>query len=268
MLLTTLAYCAAGCIAGILAGLFGIGGGLVIIPMLIYVFSFQDIPYELTMHLALATSMATIVFTSISSFMAHHRRGVVNWIIVRRISLGIVIGTFSGSCLVASMSTQALKIFFILFLYFITLQMVLNRQPKGERDLPNLPGLFAVGNGIGMFSSFVGIGGGTMSVPFMLWCNIHLHQAIGTSAAIGLPIALAGTAGYIFNGWGAENLPIYSFGYVYLPALLGVALMSVITAPLGVKLAHCFPVIRLKRLFSILLFVIATKMLLGVLSLI
>ncbi len=266
MLTTLLAYLAAGTIAGLLAGLFGIGGGIIIIPMLIYVFALQSIPNELTMHLALATSMATIVITSISSFMAHHRRGAVNWFIVRRISPGIVVGTFVGSCLVSSMSTQFLKVFFILFLYFVTLQMAMNKKPKGGRDLPGYLGIFTVGNIIGMLSSFVGIGGGTMSVPFMLWCNIPLQQAIGTSAAIGFPIALAGTVGYIFNGLNVENLPNYSFGYVYLPALLGVSLLSVITAPLGVKLAHRLPVFQLKRIFSILLFAVATKMLWGVLA--
>ena len=163
------------------------------------------------------------------------------------------------------MSTNFLKVFFIIFLYVVAIQLLLNKKPKGARDLPGKGGMFAVGNGIGVVSSLVGIGGGTLSVPFMLWCNIPVHHAIGTSAAIGLPIAVAGTVGYIVNGWNVATLPPFSVGYVYLPALLGIAAISVLTAPLGVKLAHSLPVGRLKRIFSLLLFAVATKMLLGIL---
>ena len=264
MLTTLLTYCAVGAIAGILAGLLGIGGGLVIVPMLVYVFALNNIPPELTMHLALATSMASIMFTSISSFMAHHKRGAVRWNVVKRIVFGILTGTFLGSCFASAMSTNFLKLFFVIFLYFVSLQLLLNKKPKGGRDLPGKAGMFGVGNGIGVVSSLVGIGGGTLSVPFMLWCNIPVHHAIGTSAAIGLPIAIAGTVGYIINGWNAAALPQYSVGYVYLPALFGIAAISVLTAPLGVKLAHSLPVDRLKRIFSLLLFAVATRMLMGI----
>ena len=265
MITTLLTYCAVGAVAGILAGLLGIGGGLVIVPMLIYVFALHNVPNELTMHLALATSMASIIFTSVSSFMAHHKRGAVHWDVVKKIVAGILVGTFLGSCFASAMSTNFLKIFFIIFLYFVAIQLLLNKKPKGARELPGKMGMFGVGNGIGVVSSLVGIGGGTLSVPFMLWCNIPVHHAIGTSAAIGLPIAVAGTVGYIINGWNVAMLPQYSVGYVYLPALFGIAAISVLTAPLGVKLAHSLPVDRLKRIFSLLLFAVATKMLLGVL---
>jgi len=265
MITTILTYCAVGAIAGILAGLLGIGGGLVIVPMLVYVFALNNIPQELTMHLALATSMASIMFTSVSSFMAHHKRGAVRWDVVKKIVVGILTGTFLGSCFASAMSTNFLKIFFIIFLYFVSVQLFLNKKPKGGRDLPGKTGMFGVGNGIGVISSLVGIGGGTLSVPFMLWCNIKVHHAIGTSAAIGLPIAIAGTVGYIINGWNLSTLPQYSIGYVYLPALFGIAAVSVLTAPIGVKLAHSLPVDRLKRIFSLLLFAVGTKMLLGIL---
>jgi uncharacterized membrane protein YfcA len=208
--------------------------------------------------------MASIMFTSISSFMAHHKRGAVRWNVVKRIVFGILTGTFLGSCFASAMSTNFLKLFFVIFLYFVSLQLLLNKKPKGGRDLPGKAGMFGVGNGIGVVSSLVGIGGGTLSVPFMLWCNIPVHHAIGTSAAIGLPIAIAGTVGYIVNGWNAAMLPQYSVGYVYLPALFGIAAMSVLTAPLGVKLAHSLPVDRLKRIFSLLLFAVATRMLMGI----
>jgi uncharacterized membrane protein YfcA len=265
MLTTLLIYGLVGAIVGILAGLFGIGGGLVIVPMLIYAFSLQNIPHELTMHLALGTSLASIIFTSISSFLAHHKRGAVHWDIVRKIVVGILTGTFLGSCVASLMSTNFLKIFFVIFLYFVATQLLLNKKPKPGREIPGNLGMFATGNIIGVFSSLVGIGGGTLSVPFMLWCNINAHHAIGTSAAIGLPIALAGALGYIFNGWNVAGLPAYSLGYVYLPALLGIAAVSILTAPLGVRLAHSLPVDKLKRIFSLLLYVVATKMLISAL---
>lgn len=265
MLSTLVMYCLVGGVAGILAGLLGIGGGLVIVPMLVYVFELNAFPRELIMHLALATSMASIMFTSVSSFMAHHRRGAVRWDVVRKIVLGILTGTFLGSCFASSLSSNFLKIFFVIFLYFVAVQLLLNKKPKGGRDLPGMAGMFAVGNIIGAVSSFVGIGGGTLSVPFMLWCNIKVHNAIGTSAAIGLPIAVAGTLGYIVGGWNVAGLPAYSVGYVSLPALVGIAAASVLTAPLGVKLAHSLPVDKLKRIFAFLLFVVATKMLVSVL---
>ena len=256
-------YCLVGAAAGILAGLLGIGGGLVIVPMLVFCFSRQEISEEVIMHLALGTSMASIMFTAVSSFWFHHRRGAVRWLVVRRIVIGIFVGTFLGSCVAANLSTRFLKGFFVIFLYYVAVQMLTGRKPKPGRQLLGSVGMLGVGNVIGGVSSLVGIGGGTLSVPFMLWCNIPLHEAIGTSAAIGFPIAVAGALGYVFNGLSAANLPGYSLGYVYLPALLGIICASVLTAPLGVHLAHSFPVDRLKRLFAGLLLVVATRMLIS-----
>ncbi len=264
MLTTLVIYCVIGGIAGILAGLLGVGGGLVIVPMLVYVFELFDIPHEMIMHLALATSMASIIFTSVSSFMAHHRRGAVQWDVVKKIVVGILTGTFLGSYFASSLSSNFLKIFFVIFVYFVAIQLLLNKKPKGGRDLPGPAGMFVVGNIIGAMSSFVGIGGGTLSVPFMLWCNVRVHNAIGTSAAIGLPIAVAGTVGYIVGGWKLAALPPYSVGFVYLPALFGIAVTSVFIAPFGVRLAHSLPVDKLKRIFALLLLVVATKMLISV----
>lgn len=258
-----LMYSAVGAVAGVLAGLLGIGGGLVIVPMLVYCFTRQGISYDLIMHLALGTSMASIMFTAVSSFSAHHKRGAVQWLIVRRIVLGILLGTFLGSCLASGLSTNFLKGFFVLFLYYVALQLLSNRQPKPSRQIPGGLAMFGVGNVIGGVSSLVGIGGGTLSVPFMMWCNISVHQAIGTSAAIGFPIAIAGTVGYIWNGLHAASLPAYSAGYVYLPALLGIVCASVLTAPLGVLLAHRLPVPKLKRVFALLLLLVGTRMLIG-----
>jgi len=256
-----LIYLAVGAVAGILAGLLGIGGGLVIVPMLVFCMTWQQIPHELIMHLALGTSMASIIFTSVSSFMAHHKRGAVQWTVVQRIVAGILTGTFLGTCIAARLSTNFLKGFFVIFLYYVAVQMLLDKKPGASRDFPGKTGMFAVGNVIGIVSSLVGIGGGTLSVPFMIWCNLAVHKAIGTSAAIGFPIAIAGTIGYIYNGWNAPGLPEYSFGYIWLPSLAGIVCASVLTAPLGVHLAHSLPVSRLKRIFAILLLAVGTRML-------
>jgi uncharacterized membrane protein YfcA len=261
MSVVIITYLLVGAVAGVLAGLLGIGGGLVIVPMLDFCMSRQGIPREFIMHLALGTSMASIVFTSVSSFWAHHQRGAVHWPVVRQITPGVLVGTFLGSFIAAWMPASILNVFFVVFLYYVALQMVLDRRPKPSRDLPGTLGMFGVGSGIGVVSSLVGIGGGTLSVPFMIWCNLSLHHAIGTSAAIGFPIALAGTAGYLVNGWGGTGLPPYSAGYVYLPALVGIVGASVLTAPIGVRLAHSLPVARMKRVFAALLIVVATRML-------
>jgi uncharacterized protein len=261
MLSVILLYLGLGAVAGVLAGLLGIGGGLVIVPMLVFALAWQGVAAEHLMHLALGTSLATIIFTAVSSFMAHHRRGAVRWEVVRRIVPGILVGTLGGTFVAAALSTNFLKGFFVLFLYFVAYQMLTGRKPNPSRELPGPAGMFGAGGTIGIFSSLVGIGGGTLSVPFMVWCNIGLHQAIGTSAAIGFPIAVAGTIGYVVNGLGASDLPAYSLGFIYLPALLAIVAASVFTAPLGVHLAHSLPVDRLKKIFALLLIAVGTRML-------
>jgi len=258
-------YLAVGAIGGVLAGLLGIGGGLVIVPMLVFCFELLHLPHELIMHLALGTSMASIIFTSISSSMAHNRRGAVDWKVVREIVIGILIGSFLGSCVASSLSTGVLKGFFVVFLYYVCYQLLTGKKPKPTRQLPGTAGMFGAGGVIGAISSLVGIGGGTLSVPFMVWHNVPIHRAIGTSAAIGFPIAVAGALGYIFSGWGTENLPPYSLGYVSLSALVCICVMSVTTAPLGVRLAHSLPVDKLKRFFAVILFLVGTKMLISIL---
>ncbi|MEI6827978.1 MAG: sulfite exporter TauE/SafE family protein [Desulfuromonadales bacterium] len=254
-----LMYVSLGAFAGILAGLLGVGGGLIIVPVLTFIFTAQHLPDAHILHLALGTSLASIMFTSVSSLRAHHQRGAVDWMVVRRISLGIMVGTFGGSWVAAQLSTRFLKAFFVIFLYYVATQMLLNIKPKPHRQLPGLTALFGVGGVIGGVSSLVGIGGGSLSVPFLTWCNVAIHRAIGTSAAIGFPIAVAGAAGYVVNGLSAQ-LPPYSFGFVYLPALAGIATASIVTAPVGAKLAHSLPVDRLKKIFALLLIVMGTKM--------
>ncbi len=258
ILLTDLA---GGAVAGLFAGLFGIGGGVVIVPILVFCLTLQGIGHQFIMHLALGTSMASIAFTAASSFWAHHRRGAVHWQMVRRITPGILTGAFLGSCIASRLSTDILKGFLIVFLYFVAAQLLLNRELKSAHGIPGHLGTFGVGNTIGVVSSLVGIGGGTLSVPFMVWCNLTMHNAIGTSAAIGFPIAIAGAVGYLFNGLGVPGLPPATLGYIYLPALVGIVASSVLTAPLGARLAHSLPVGRLKRVFALFLILMASRML-------
>ncbi|WP_243372122.1 sulfite exporter TauE/SafE family protein [Geotalea sp. SG265] len=259
-----LSYVGLGAFAGVLAGLLGVGGGLVIVPVLSFIFVHQQLPPEHILHLALGTSLASIIFTSISSLRAHHARGAVNWVVVQQISPGIVVGTFLGSWVASRLSTAFLKGFFVVFLFYVALQMFFNIKPQPHRQLPGKGAVFGVGSLIGGVSSFVGIGGGSMSVPFLLWCNVAMRNAIGTSAAIGFPIALAGAAGYVVNGL-AATLPPHTLGFVHLPALAGVAAASIATAPLGAKLAHTLPVAGLKKIFALLLVFMGTKMLLSLL---
>jgi uncharacterized membrane protein YfcA len=249
-----------GSIAGLIAGLLGVGGGVVIVPMLVFLFTAQGFPAEHIMQLALGTSLGSIMFTSISSFRAHHKRGAVHWDIVKSITPGILIGTFAGSWVAARLSTTFLKGFFVCFLYYVGLQMLLNFKPKPTRQLPGPVGMSGVGGVIGGVSSLVGIGGGSLSVPFMSWCNVPVHHAIGTSAAIGFPIAIAGTLGYLVNGLGVAGLPAWSLGYLDLPALAGIAMFSMLMAPLGARIAHKLPVLTLKRVFAAFIIIIATRM--------
>ncbi|MEG6551584.1 sulfite exporter TauE/SafE family protein [Desulfocurvibacter africanus] len=260
-----LVYLGVGAGAGILAGLLGVGGGVVIVPALVFAFTGLGYPAEHIMHLALGTSLASIMFTSVSSFRAHHKRGAVLWSVVKAITPGIIVGTYAGSYVASMLSTGFLKGFFVAFLYWVSIQMLLNIKPKPKRALPGTPGMFAAGSTIGVVSSLVGIGGGSLSVPFMTLCNIPMHTAVGTSAAIGFPIAVAGAVGYLVNGLSAQGLPPMSIGYISMPALIGVAGMSVLTAPLGAKLAHALPVDKLKKIFALLLIITATRMLVSLL---
>ena len=256
-------YLALGAVAGFFAGLLGVGGGAIMVPVLALMFAAQGFPNQHLMHLALGTSMATIVFTSISSLRAHHKHGAVIWPIVRNIAPGIVVGTLLGAQVAGLIPTRPLAIFFAIFIAYVAVQMILNVKPKPSRQLPGKGGMFGVGAFIGGISALVAIGGGSLSVPFMTWCNVKVHNAIGTSAAIGFPIALAGTIGYMISGYGADNLPDGAFGFIYLPALAATVVVSMLMAPVGAKVAHSLPVATVKKIFAGLLILLLAKMLHG-----
>lgn len=255
------AYLALGAFAGTAAGLLGIGGGLMMVPALTMMFGAQSVfPPSEILHLALGTSMATIMFTSLSSLRAHHQHGAVQWKTVMQITPGILCGTLLGTLLASGIPARPLAIFFALFVCLIALQMFLGLKPKASRELPGQVGVFTVGIGIGTVSALVAIGGGALSVPFLTWCNVRVQHAIGTSAAIGFPIAVGGTIGYIYNGLGLAGLPDWSVGFVYLPVLFLLAGSSMLMAPIGARLAHRLPIPTLKRIFAGLLILLAGKM--------
>ena len=251
-----------GLCTGFLAGLLGIGGGMLMVPFITIILSGQGVAPDLAVKMAIATSMATIIFTSISSVRAHHKRGTVRWDIVKRLAPGIVLGSALASVGVFALLKGAwLALFFAAFVSFSATQMLLDKKPKPSRTLPGTAGQISAGTVIGFLSGLVGAGGGFVSVPFMTWCNVAIHNAVSTSAALGFPIALANALGYVVAGQGVAGLPAGSLGYSSLPALVVIATASVIMAPLGVRAAHALPVKSLKRVFASILYVLAAYML-------
>ncbi|MBI2308093.1 MAG: sulfite exporter TauE/SafE family protein [Rhodocyclales bacterium] len=255
------AYLATGIVAGFFAGLLGVGGGVIMVPALAMTLAAAGLPADYLLQVALGTSMATILFTSLSSLRAHHRHGAVLWPVVRDFTPGVLLGTGLGTLLARHVSTQALAIFFAAFMLFVAVQMSLGLRPQAQRALPGRVGVAAAGGVIGAVSALAAIGGGAMTVPFLTWCNVSVRQAVGTSAAVGFPIAVGGTVGYVLNGLAIDALPAGSLGFVYLPALLWMAAASTLAAPLGARLAHRLPAVLLRRIFAALLIVLAVKML-------
>ena len=251
-----------GTATGFLAGLLGIGGGMVMVPFITFILTSRGFPAELTLKVAVATSLATICFTSLSSVRAHHRRGAVLWPIVRLLTPGILLGSIVGAQVAVALPGKVLSVLFAVFVAFSATQMFLDRKPEPSRTLPGRLGTLGVGGVIGMVSSLVGAGGAFISVPFMTWCNVKIHNAVGTSAALGFPIALAGTLGYVWAGQDLPQMPPGTVGYLYLPALLVVSLASMCTAPLGARTAHRMDIRPLKKVFATVLYVLAAYFLL------
>ena len=247
---------------GFLAGLLGIGGGMLMVPFITFIMGTRGVGTDLAVKMAIATSMATIMFTSISSVRAHHQRGAVRWDIVRRLAPGIVLGSMIGSLGVfAVLKGSSLSLLFAAFVAFSATQMFLDKKPAPTRQMPGTAGQWTAGGIIGFMSGLVGAGGGFISVPFMTWCNISIHNAVATSAALGFPIAVANVVGYVISGTSVVNPPAGSLGYIWLPALGVIALCSVLTAPLGAKAAHTLPVKKLKRVFASVLYLLGAYML-------
>jgi uncharacterized protein len=255
-----LAYITAGAAVGFLAGLLGIGGGMTLVPILATLFAAQHFAPDYVVHMALATGMASIVFTSMASIREHWKLGGVDFNIVKRMAPGAVVGSLLATGISAWIPQRQLALSFSVIVFLGATQIMLNRKPKAARSLPSPRSLFLVGTAIGAISGLVSAGGAFLSIPFMLWCGVPMRMTIGTAAMIGLPLALVGTIGYIISGWNVANLPSDAIGFISLTALIGLVCGSVVTAPFGARMAHRLPVLTLKRIFACLLYVLAAKM--------
>jgi len=251
-----------GLLAGLLAGLFGIGGGLVIVPALAFLFKANGFPADMILLMAIATSLATIIFTAISSILAHHRLGSVLWPYVWRLGPFIVVGSAAGAVVAELISAVALRYVLIAFLCYAGLLLAWPSKPKSNLNVAKPPLWldYIVALLIGIMSAIVGIGGGTLTVPYLVFAQVPMRNAVAVSSACGLPIAVAGTLSYAVLGWDVADLPAGSLGYVYLPAFAGIGLTSILTAPIGAKLASQLPAATLKRYFSLLLWLMALKL--------
>lgn len=256
-------YLGIGALAGMTAGLLGVGGGSVTVPLLLWVFGLEGIDPLVATHVALATSLAAMVFTSVSSTLAHAGKGAVMWRVFLLLATGVLIGSVAGVGLAVEVSGTALQIAFAIFLSYVALQMIIGFSPKPGRRLPSSPGLVGSGGVIGGVSMFFGIGGGSLTVPLLSYCGVSPVRAVGTSAAVGLPIALWGSLLYVFSGWGNPMLPEHSFGYVYWPAVLGIVPASVLFAKLGATIAHRLRADQLRIVFGGVLLLIAAEMLMS-----
>ena len=257
-----LALAALGSMAGFLAGLLGVGGALVMIPFLTFLLHHLSLGTDLSVKMAIATGMSTIVVTSIASARTHHQAGTVRWDLFKGLAPGLVAGSLLSSLwLFAVLKGSTLALVFSAFCAFSATQIWRDRKPKPSRHMPNTLGQAGVGTVIGMFAGLVGAGGAFISVPFMTWCNVPLRQAVGTSAALGFPIALTNALGYVVTGWQATDTPPHSLGFVWLPGFLTISVCTVITAPMGARMAQRMPLARLKRSYAVLLYVLAITML-------
>lgn len=255
-----LACLSLGLFSGYLAGLFGIGGGIIIVPALVMLFSANGVDNNYSLVMAIATSLASIILTATASVISHHRLGSVLWDKVYRLSPGIMLGALVGSLIADFIRTDYLRFIFVFFLLYVGIQMALDFKPKtGSANYSKFVD-FMIASLIGLLSSLVGIGGGSLTVPYLSHCHYPMRNAVAISSACGLPIAITSSLCYVYLGQD-HHLPMWSLGYVYLPAFLGVGIGSIITAPIGAKVAHKLPAKRLKRYFSLLIFLLAAKML-------
>jgi len=254
-------YILTGALAGFAAGLLGIGGGLIIVPVLYFIFSTFDYDPQYLMQMALTTSLATIAITSISSARAHHKKQAVLWPLVLLLSPGIVLGAALGGIFASSINSESLKLFFALFEFTIATNLLLKKQPARHNNKIRKVTATVGGMTIGFISTLVGIGGGTMTVPFLHWFNISMRKAVATSAACGFPIAMIGTLSFIVTSYGLQPGSAYSTGYLQYDAFIFVAGSSFLAAPFGAKVAHSIPEKTLRLSFAVILYILAIIML-------
>jgi uncharacterized membrane protein YfcA len=254
------AFLVLGAAVGFMSGLLGIGGGFTIVPVLMAVFDAERFDPAHVLPMAIGTSAATVVFTTFASARAHHAHGAVDWRIVRAMAPGLVIGSLVGPQIASALPPRLMAAIFGAFTWFTAFRMVRSRTAKATRELPGSGAMFGVGTMIGVVAGMVGTGGAFLAVPFMTRCNVKVHKAVATSAALGIPIAFAATVGFIVAGLRQADLPPYAVGYVYVPALIAIVATSMLLAPLGARIAHAWPVGRLRKAFAAMLFVLGSYM--------
>ena len=257
-----LEFAVIGVLAGYLAGFLGIGGGFVVVPALTLLFLRNPETAPWAIHMAVATSLATMLVTSLSSIIAHHRRGAIRWPLVRSLAGGLVVGAIVGALIADALHGDALVRVFGAFAILAGLQLILGRRPEGEKPLPGQPALSVTGIVIGAISSLIGIGGGALTGPWQMWHGIRAQNAVATSAACGYPIAVAGTVAFVLLGW-QDDLAGGALGYVHLPAFAGIAVTSALAAPLGAATVHRLPPQLVRRLFGGFLVLVGVRMLIG-----
>lgn len=245
-----------------MAGLLGIGGGAVIVPVLALLFEHRGVNPDVIMQCAIGTSLATIAFTAASSIRVHQRYRAIQWTAFRQLTPAILVGGLVGAALADTLRGKTLQYLFGIVILLVALQMARGFATKARRRLPGRAGMWAAGGAIGTLSSLFGIGGGSMSVPFLTWCGVPARQAVATASALGLPMAVAGAIGYVIAGLNEAGLPPGSLGYVTLPAFAGIVVASMVVAPWGARLAHQLSDILLRRVFSVFLAGIGLYMLL------
>ena len=253
-----------GSVVGVMAGLLGIGGGLLIVPAMGFLLHyFLQIEIEIGMPIAIATSLSTVIMTGLSSTRSHYKMGNLDKRIVMFCGFGIAIGAILGAQFASYISGIILQRIFAVLVIVIALQMIFGSRKSSQNSIGKL-GLGGIGVGTGFISALMGIGGGALLVPALLWFQINIRKAIGCAAFSGVIIAIFGTATFIFTGYNNPNLPEYSLGYVYIPATLGIIVTSVLTAPLGVKLGQTLDTVKLKKVFAAFLVLVSIRMIIGI----
>lgn len=256
-----LLYIVLGALVGFLAGLLGVGGGGILVPLLASIFTYQGISVDNAVHLALGTSLACMIIFSVASIRAHASRGAVVWQVVGGMAPGIILGAFLATQVAASINSASIAIFFALFMALVAGQMFLNWQPKPSSKPVTICGLIAAGIGIGSVSALAAVGGGFLTVAYLGYKNVNIKRAIGTSAAIGFPIAIAGTVGYMISGWSITSGNPYTVGFIYVPAFLAIAVASSIAVSYGARCSHSLPDAYLRKIFAVISLILSIKML-------
>ncbi len=259
-------YIVLGAFVGFMAGLLGVGGGGILVPLLTFIFTYQGMNADKVVHLALGTSLTCMIISSTASIRAHAARGAVEWRIVAGMAPGIIVGAFFVTQLAANVNSVYIAVFFALFMALVAVQMFLNWKPAPSQKPTTMRGLMAAGAGIGSISALAAVGGGFLTVAYLGFRNLDMKKAIGTSAAIGFPIAIAGTVGYLISGWSKTAGNPYTLGFIYVPAFLAIALASSITAPYGARYAHSLPDVFLKKIFAVISLILSITMLASIIE--